>query len=146
MGHEGLGRGGSWRLEMILPRSFRLIGFAAVVVVGFLGVSYAALLYFGCDTGENNLTSNNRGDIVSENFSSCFIAGDLDEFITLHRAYHWGRTKIVDFDAGPKMTGAKFQWVDNDHLVVDLGDADLYDRVEQVGSIHIVFKATGQMH
>ena len=131
---------------MTVPYSIRLAGFSVLVVAVFLGLSYTSLLYFRCDSGSANETANHRGNIVSDDFSSCFVTGDLDEFITLHRAYHWGRTTIATYDPGPKSTGAKFAWTDDDHLIVDLGDADLFDSVEQVGSIHIAFKATGHAH
>jgi len=124
----------------------RLAGLAILVVAVFLSLSVASLLYFGCDSGSANPTANNHGDTVREEFSSCFVAGDLTETVTLHRAYHWGWTTIAIYEPGAKTVGAKFTWTDDDHLIVDLADADLFDPVEQVGSIHIAFRATGHAH
>ncbi|HUI21887.1 MAG TPA: hypothetical protein VLZ74_12695 [Methylocella sp.] len=99
----------------------------------------------GCDEGPvtDNSATNTRGDVVEEYIKACTQIGTfVDYSIVLQRHGAEKTTTLAEYDDA-QYDYPKFQWIDDDTLVIDLGEVrSVWSQVDKIGSIHITYVYT----
>ena len=115
-----------------------------IAPVAFLLIMFA-MEPAGCDEGPvtDRSATNARGDVVEEYIKACTGIGTVVDYsIVLQRHGVEKTATLAEYDdAG--YAYPKFQWIDDDTLVIDLGKVSwVRSLVYKVGSIHITYSYT----
>jgi hypothetical protein len=100
---------------------------------------------WNCDEGmaEDRRAANVRGDVVAEYAKACTGVGTVVDYSVVLQAQ--GTEKITTLVKHSELSYGypKFRWIDDDTLVIDLGEArSVWSQVDKIGSIQIAYSYT----